>query len=474
MSLSEIVQKISVYFIPAVIAAVALIIAGGAYVMLQHKKNGNQARPLSRWRKPLLWLLLACYMVVVFGLTGLSRPANYTGDVNLHLFSGYIEAWNSYSLFSFQLIVFNIAMFIPLGILLPLLHSKLSRFRWLFAAALGTTLLIETIQLVTGRGIFELDDLLHNTLGGIIGYHLYRLMARVIREHKVRLGEVVKRLAIPAAIAIFFGGTHLVYMQKEFGNMSIHPVYGTDMSGVTVSTQLHLSQEPSSAPVYRNRHSLNRERGRETARLLQNKLGLPPLAREGRDGANLQFSFEETGGTRYILTYFVLDGSWGLFDDRYHPEEHPAAGAGNDNQALAEKIMKDLGLLPPGAQVTFTQNGDYDWRLPKEAYGPDNRWDGYALMTLKSDGQVYSLNYGFTPNDYVRNVPIMAPAEAFGQIEKGRFDEINPFRPGDKLVINSCRLSYVYDTKGYYQPVYTFEGMVNGENPWSRQVDARP
>lgn len=473
MSLSEIIQKISVYFVPAAIAAIVLIIAGGAYIMLQHKKN-EEARPLTRWRKPLLGLLLACYMVVVFGLTGLSRPANYTGDVNLHLFSGYVEAWNSYSLYSFQLIVFNIVMFIPLGILLPLLHDKLGRFRWLFIAALGTTLLIETVQFATGRGIFELDDLFHNTLGGIIGYHLYQLAARVMRERKVRLAEAVKRLALPAAIAIFFGGMHLVYIQQEFGNMSIHPVYGTDMSGVTVSTKLHLSQEPSSAPVYKNRHSLNRERGRETVRLLQKKLGLPPIAREVRDGANQQFLFEEAGGTRYILTYFILDGSWGLFDDRYHPEEHPAAGTDNDNQALAEKIMKDLGLLPPGTQVTFTENGDYDWRLPKEAYGPHNRWDGYTIMTLKSNGQIYSINYGFTPNDYVRDVPIMAPAEAFDQIRKGRFDEINPFRPGDKLVINACGLSYVYDTKGYYQPVYTFEGTVNGETPWFRQIDARP
>lgn len=64
MSLSEIVQKISVYFIPAVIAAVALIIAGGAYVMLQHKKTEIKRGPYPVGANrffgcclPVIWLL---------------------------------------------------------------------------------------------------------------------------------------------------------------------------------------------------------------------------------------------------------------------------------------------------------------------------------------------------------------------------------------------------------------------------------
>ncbi|MFC4102625.1 VanZ family protein [Paenibacillus xanthanilyticus] len=473
MSIQEIFGKVMVYLAPAAAAILALLSAAGLYLLLQRKKHGAGTWQMSRLHKPFIGVLLLGYLLVVFGLTGLSRTANYAGATNFHLFSGYMEAWNNYSIFSFQLIVFNILMFVPLGILLPLLTGKLSRFRGLFAASLGTTLLIETIQLVTARGIFELDDLFHNTLGSVIGYHLYMLGTRIYQERRLRLAELTKRLAIPVAIGVLFFGTHLVYVGKDFGNMRIHPVYGTDMSGVTITTSIPFSHTASTSSVYKNEHSLNRKRGQAIAHQLQDKLGLPPIEWEGRDGANLQFHFKESDGTRYIFTYFVLDGSWDLFDDHYHPEEHPAAVAAHEARAQAEAIMKSLALLPTAARMTVTENGEYDWRLPEQAYSPRDRWDGYARLSLKTDGGISAIQYGFMSNRYVRDVPIMSPTEALDQIHKGRFDQVYAFRQGDQLDITSYELSYVYDTKGYYQPVYAFEGVVNGENLWLLQIDAR-
>jgi glycopeptide antibiotics resistance protein len=68
----------------------------------------------------------------------------------------------------------NIAGFIPLGILFPLLFVGLRRL-WrtafmVFLVSLG----FEITQLVTGIGIFDIDDLILNVTGGIIGYLLVR------------------------------------------------------------------------------------------------------------------------------------------------------------------------------------------------------------------------------------------------------------------------------------------------------------
>ena len=64
----------------------------------------------------------------------------------------------------------NIVGFIPLGILFPLLFVGLRRL-WrttlmVFLISLG----FEVTQLVTGIGIFDIDDLIQNVTGGIIVY----------------------------------------------------------------------------------------------------------------------------------------------------------------------------------------------------------------------------------------------------------------------------------------------------------------
>ena len=67
----------------------------------------------------------------------------------------------------------NIIGFIPLGILLPIVFSFL-RVGWRLALfVFGLSLLFETTQLITGVGIFDVDDLLLNTTGGMIGYFLF-------------------------------------------------------------------------------------------------------------------------------------------------------------------------------------------------------------------------------------------------------------------------------------------------------------
>ena len=64
----------------------------------------------------------------------------------------------------------NVAMFVPLGVLLPLLWEKLRRF-WVFlltsfAAIVG----IELVQLVTLLGKCDVDDLLLNLMGVTLGF----------------------------------------------------------------------------------------------------------------------------------------------------------------------------------------------------------------------------------------------------------------------------------------------------------------
>lgn len=78
--------------------------------------------------------------------------------------------------FWFMQISLNILLFIPFGFLLSII-SKRFRSLWIttvigFIFSAG----IETMQYITGRGLTEVDDVINNTLGALIGYVIYALM----------------------------------------------------------------------------------------------------------------------------------------------------------------------------------------------------------------------------------------------------------------------------------------------------------
>lgn len=65
--------------------------------------------------------------------------------------------------------VLNIALFIPLGLVLRL--ARVPRFQMLLGIT-ATTFVIEVLQLVVPGRITSIDDLISNTIGGILGYAL--------------------------------------------------------------------------------------------------------------------------------------------------------------------------------------------------------------------------------------------------------------------------------------------------------------
>ena len=69
----------------------------------------------------------------------------------------------------------NLVMFVPLGLLLPAAFPSLRRFWRTAVVCLAATLAIETLQYFTGRSA-DIDDVLLNLLGGMLGYGLFALL----------------------------------------------------------------------------------------------------------------------------------------------------------------------------------------------------------------------------------------------------------------------------------------------------------
>ena len=74
----------------------------------------------------------------------------------------------------------NVFMLVPLGAMLPILNAKFRSVKNTAIAGLLFSMFIEFTQYYTGRGLFEVDDILHNTLGAVTGYFFYIIFSRII------------------------------------------------------------------------------------------------------------------------------------------------------------------------------------------------------------------------------------------------------------------------------------------------------
>ena len=69
----------------------------------------------------------------------------------------------------------NIALFFPMGILLPFLFPKMRSFRRILLIAICTTLCVELAQLFLRYGICDVDDVILNVAGWLLGFAVLKI-----------------------------------------------------------------------------------------------------------------------------------------------------------------------------------------------------------------------------------------------------------------------------------------------------------
>lgn len=75
----------------------------------------------------------------------------------------------------------NILIFLPFGMLVPFLTKRFKKFWSVTLLTFELSLLVELVQLVTKVGSCDVDDLLLNTVGGMLGFACYAIAVRCRR-----------------------------------------------------------------------------------------------------------------------------------------------------------------------------------------------------------------------------------------------------------------------------------------------------
>ncbi len=164
------VLGIEIILLAVLIMISFLIVVGAAFYLIRHFRNLNLG----------IAAILLLYLVIVGCVTVFTR--NTSGDHSASLLRMDVleRALQMHSAEPVRHILENIALFVPLGVLLPYMDEEnLNDVTYALMLSLSLSVLIESAQLLLNLGQADLTDIVANVLGGGIGYLLYQLLRRL-------------------------------------------------------------------------------------------------------------------------------------------------------------------------------------------------------------------------------------------------------------------------------------------------------
>lgn len=147
----------------------------GLYGLMRDFRNLN--------KKMLVLFIL--YLVLVAYVTIFSREEGHSRAILLK-FDQLKEAIRTHSLEPLRHSFLNAIMFVPIGLLFPLIRpARLAKMTYVGALGLMLSTLIEATQLYLTMGQCDLEDVAANTAGAVIGIIIYKIAAPFIFKNMI-------------------------------------------------------------------------------------------------------------------------------------------------------------------------------------------------------------------------------------------------------------------------------------------------
>lgn len=417
-----------------------------------YKKLMHGKKPFP-WKTAILLLLLVGYLAMIAYVT-LWRYGEQS-STNLHLFRGYREAWNIYGRRNWQNVLLNVAMFMPLGILFPLVTKIFRKFYWTLATGFGTSMAIELTQLITKRGAFDVDDLFNNSLGTMLGFCLVMIVIVLIRHEKKKLPRVMAYAVLPMAVTVCLAGAAIAYNTQELGNLADACTYTVNMKNVDVNLACELDDSTTTAAIYKA-ETFDIQSCDEYGYSFFDRLGVTP---DDVAHYNEEAFFMKHSSPAYCLwvNYLGRTFSYTDFDtETTNPSE-------TDRTNLV-KLLSGFGItVPDAAELTYDGDGRYIFSISQNIED-STIFNGTVVCEYYDDNTLKSIDNNLITATYYREGTIITQSEAYNRLCAGQFmgDYFEYMMPSE-ISITNISLDYEVDSKGLYQPVYIFS--VESDDP---------
>lgn len=135
----------------------------------------------------LFFLYLMALAYFLFFAEALGRSAEGRAYAyNLEPFKEILRFWNNRKTLGTLAVVLNLAgnvvAFMPFGAILPVINRHTRGFFHIGLLSLELSFIMECLQLIFRVGSFDVDDLILNTLGGVLGFLAFRICDSIRRK----------------------------------------------------------------------------------------------------------------------------------------------------------------------------------------------------------------------------------------------------------------------------------------------------
>ena len=137
---------------------------------------------MKKFARPILWTVFIIYCLILVYVLFLSRGTRvgftfaeymrrFTNFIPFKTIIEYVQRYsNGYWRLATLNLLGNLALFVPMGMALPCLFKKLNRFWKVILTVLGMVVIVELVQGVLRVGSIDIDDVIFNVVGAMIGY----------------------------------------------------------------------------------------------------------------------------------------------------------------------------------------------------------------------------------------------------------------------------------------------------------------
>lgn len=471
------------------IAVLAVIVFVGYYLFYRKVIKGKKVLSVGK----LIWLIVfLAYIFVLAAVTLLARGNSYQRNI-VPLFVSYREAWYQYSMQDWRNLILNIGIFVPFGFLLPIGISKMRKFWKTALCGFLVTFVIENGQLIGQRGVFECDDILNNTIGGMIGfglfaicYAVYLLLSKNASERKWSAGRVIAYQLPLILTCVGYLAVFAVYNHQELGNMMSQNTMHFKKGSLQVSSEENYSEQKDQVAVYQLKQMSHEEAEQYAAQFFEN-IGDTLDAEQSIFYEDTGVFYSENGNDLW-LDYTGMTWNFTDFDTVYSEDmvenseldvDESTDGTESvddvddtstnaikpvddaDEETIRNALKQYRVEVPDGCTFSKGEDGYYNFSADQIKQG-NAMYDGSIECRYYDNGKLGEIWNRMTVSSYYKDFSVISEQDAYERIAKGKFYTWLKAADSYEIEVGKGALNYEKDSKGFYQPTYLFSVTVNG------------
>ena len=144
----------------------------------------------------------------------------------------------------------------------------------------------------------------------------------------------------------------------------------------------------------------------------------------------------------------------------FESQDEKEKGAALEREELVQKLREQGFFVPEKNELVAKSQNTYllsvDCVIEKGKI-----YDGFLKCTYYEDGSFGNIEYNILQLEEYKEFSIISQEEAYKKLQNGEFSY---YRKDDTILdvrVQQVELAYELDTKGFYQPVYQFEVIVD-------------